>query len=158
MKIAFHFVFFLLGFVLCGLFFLPLSSSEIEFPLGFEDRYSSESPSDYLGEEEIIVFDNMVVIMVNDASISRYADSGSMEPVLDSNSNGIRISPENESEIHVGDIVTYRDGLSLVVHRVIERGEDAEGIYFITAGDNNDFADSKIRFSDIRYKTIGILY
>ena len=35
---------------------------------------------------------------------------------------------------------------------------DNNGDYFITKGDNNSFSDRLIRYRQIRYKTVGILY
>ena len=90
--------------------------------------------------------------------MSRYAPSGSMRPVLNSKANGIRIKPKSPEQINVGDIVSFRRGMDLVVHRVIKKGEDSEGVYFITKGDNNDFVDGKIRFKDIKYVTVGVIW
>ena len=57
----------------------------------------------------------------------------------------------------VGDIITY--GSENIVHRIIEVGQDNEGIYYLTQGDNNQVNDGvKIRFLDIKYLTIGVLY
>jgi len=41
--------------------------------------------------------------------------SGSMEPVLDENSNGIRIIPKSENDVHIGDIVTFQRGEDLII-------------------------------------------
>jgi hypothetical protein len=58
----------------------------------------------------------------------------------------------------VGDIVSYRKGESLIVHRVIEKGVDEEGIYFVVKGDNNSISDGKIRFEEIEYITVGVIW
>ena len=84
-----------------------------------------------------------------------------MDPVLDQGAIGIEIIPLSEAEIQIGDIITYQpdwtDGLT--VHRVITTGEDEEGWYCYTKGDNTSFVDpGKIRFDQIRYITIGVLY
>ena len=41
---------------------------------------------------------------------------------------------------------------------VIEKGIDEDGIYFITKGDNNSITDGKIRFEDIEYITVGVIW
>jgi hypothetical protein len=46
----------------------------------------------------------------------------------------------------------------LIIHRVVEKGVDFDGIYFIAKGDNNVVSDGKIRFEDIKYKTIGVIW
>ena len=81
-----------------------------------------------------------------------------MKPLFDHSSNGIRIKPVSEDDINIGDIITFKEGNLLIIHRVIEKGIDNNGVYFITKGDNNFVSDGKIRFKDIEYKTIGIIY
>ena len=100
----------------------------------------------------------MVILRVSNTTLSNYADSGSMKPVFDKGANGIRIVPRSEDDIKVGDIISYRFGNILVVHRVVERGIDSEGTYFIVQGDNNILGDGKIRFEDIEYVTIGVIW
>lgn len=119
---------------------------------------SLSSPSDFIEKDNVFVYSDKVVINIPGATLSSYEDTGSMEPILDSNSNGIRIKPESEQEIEIGDIVSFRKNGILIVHRVIEKGIDNQGVYFITKGDNNNFNDGKIRFQDIEYITVGILY
>ena len=81
-----------------------------------------------------------------------------MKPLLDFNSNGIRIVPKNEEQISVGDIISFEQNGDLIVHRVVEKSEDEEGVYFITKGDNNSASDGKIRFKDIKYVTVGVIW
>ena len=116
------------------------------------------APSDRVAEDDIIVFKNRVVLEIPNVTISSYANTGSMKPVLDKGSNGIRIVPQSIDDITIGDIVSYRFGKILVVHRIIEKGIDAEGVYFVTKGDNNNLSDEKIRFKDIEYLTIGVIW
>jgi len=159
-KIIDFIVIFLIGFITAlfvGLFFV----SGVEFPLlkNLSVSYNvNVSPSDYINEDNIKIYEDKIVIFVEDASLSRYASTGSMRPLLDSGSNGIRIKPKNENDINIGDIITFRDKGVLVVHRVINKGIDEYGVYFITKGDNNIISDGKTRFIDIEYKTIGVIY
>ena len=81
-----------------------------------------------------------------------------MLPVLNEHSNGIRIVPESPDQINIGDIITFQQDKELVVHRVIDKGNDDEGVYFITKGDNNNVTDGRVRFEDVRYVTIGIIW
>ncbi|OGJ16955.1 hypothetical protein A3K73_02085 [Candidatus Pacearchaeota archaeon RBG_13_36_9] len=150
---------FLLGFVSCTLF--NLVSSDLEMPVNIGTLSfmpALNSPGDWIKEGRIHVYENAVVIDVEGASLARYAPTGSMRPVLDDKSTGIRIQPKSQEQINVGDIVTFEKNGELIVHRVIDRGEDSEGVYFITKGDNNDVTDGKIRFEDIKYVTIGVLW
>jgi len=147
---------FLIGFLLCFIvnFFII---SGYEFPFSFGNM-SLDSPSDFISSEDIIVFPDMIVIRVGNATIGRYAATGSMLPVLSERANGIKVKPKSEEEIGVGDIITFRQSGLLIVHRVVDKGNDEKGVYFITKGDNNDVIDGKIRFEDIDYVIIGILY
>jgi hypothetical protein len=152
---------FLIG--IFGLFFISSFSVSFEKPLSisgflFLDNFSDVSPSDFLDERDILVYPDKVVIKVKGASISRYEPTGSMRPVLDKGVNGIRIKPETEKDIHVGDIISFKQDDYLVVHRVIKKSFDEEGVYFVTKGDNNDFSDGKIRFENIKYITVGLIY
>ncbi len=140
----------------------PAQISSLNLPFGFLNfsmsNYSKQAPHDFVQENQIEVYPDKIIININNASISKYAPTGSMKPVLDEYSNGIRIIPQSESEIHLGDIITFEENENLIVHRVVEIGEDFEGKYFITKGDNNSVADGKIRFKDIKYITIGIIW
>lgn len=150
---------FLLGFFLCMV--LTFVYKDIEQPIRIGEVSivnPPNSPGDWIKESQISIYENAVVLNIEGASLSRYAATGSMRPALDIGSNGIRIVPENPAQIKVGDIITFEKNGELIVHRVIEKGVDEEGAYFITKGDNNNVTDGKIRFEDIKYVTIAILY
>ena len=116
---------------------------------------SVPAPSDWINESQINIISEFVCIYGKNGSISNYAPSGSMKPTFDTGANGIRIVPSSPEQIEVGDIVTWGDN---IVHRVIQEGIDGEDYWYITKGDNSPSPDNKIRFSDIKYVTIGILY
>jgi len=159
LKILGYFAIFLMGFISCALF--NLISSDIEMPINLGTLSLVpvlNSPGDWIKESGIHVYENAVVIDIEGASLAKYASTGSMKPVLDDKSTGIRIQPKSSEQISVGDIVTFEENEELIVHRVIDKGEDSEGVYFITKGDNNDITDGKIRFEDIKYVTIGVLW
>lgn len=154
----------LLGLELCLVFSLGFISGIIsnketlrEFPLS-SNNYEEASPSDYIQEDNIKLYKDRVVILIDNPSISSYADTNSMLPVLDAGSNGIKFVPKSEKEIKVGDIISFKSENKIIVHRVVNIGSDELGTYFITKGDNNKYADEKIRFSDIVSKTIAIIY
>lgn len=147
---------FCIGFSLAT--FLYYSNFSIEKPFSFSVSGNVNAPSNRISENQIKVENNRIIISVENASLSRYAATGSMKPVLDENSNGIRIIPESPEQIKIGDIVTFEQENDLIVHRVIENGEDEKGKWFITKGDNSEISDGKIYFSDIKYVTIGVLW
>jgi len=150
---------FLLGFLSCAFLFYGFSYSGVEVPFGTGFASSGVSaPNDWIDSEDIIVFDDMILLRVENATLSSYADSGSMKPVFDEGANGIRVVPRSADVIEVGDIVSYRFDKILIVHRVVEKGIDDEGVYFIMKGDNNLVVDEKVRFDQIRYVTVGVIW
>lgn len=154
-------IIFLIGFLSANLLsYYFVYGLEIPFTnnWNFTGYHIDKAPNDFIKEDQIEVFEDKIVIYVNNAGISRYADTGSMKPTLDEFSNGIRIVPEKPEDIHVGDIITFEEGKDLIIHRVIEIGKDSNGTYFITKGDNNNISDGRIRFENIKYKTIGLIW
>jgi len=86
--------------------------------------------------------------------------SGSMEPNLNIGDIVIARSIENqEEEIKVGDIISYRKGHSVITHRIVDIKKDENGILRITAkGDNNNVKDSEdILINNIEGKVIGVI-
>jgi hypothetical protein len=107
---------------------------------------------------QIDIEQDRIVISISNPSISRYANTSSMIPVITENTKGINIVPKSSAEIKVGDIITYEKDNILIVHRVIEIGTDEKGWYAIAKGDSTEQTDGKIRFSQIKSILIGILY
>ena len=150
---------FLLGFVSCALLFSLFSYSGLEVPFGTGlVSYGVSAPSDWVSENDIVVFDDMVVLRIEGVTLSSYADSGSMRPVLDEGANGLRVVPKSADDVEVGDIVSYFFDGVMIVHRVVEKGVDDDGVYFVIQGDNNLVSDGKVRFDRIKFKTVGIIY
>ena len=82
-----------------------------------------------------------------------------MDPVFDKSANGIAFVPRSPGDVHEGDVITYKQGKNLIVHRVVQAGFDAEGWYAITKGDNNPIADpDRVRFSQVQHVLLAILY
>jgi hypothetical protein len=155
----------LFGFVGTLMVWIASGISNIEKPasLNIFDSFSKEkqSPSDWVKENQIHVYEDKIVIDVEGAMWSRFTDTNSMDPVIDIGSNGIEIRPKTVDEIQIGDVISYKseyvDGV--MIHRVIDKGEDEKGIYFTVKGDNNSAADpGKIRFEQIEGVLVGILY
>jgi len=164
MKILAHILVFLIGFLSCLLMFLTFYSGEVMgIPLNIntsnasDQDYNIKAPGDWIKSNQIYVYEEGIIIDIEGAKLSSYANTGSMIPVLDEKANGIMIKPKSAGQIKVGDIIIFEDG-DLVVHRVVEIGEDKEGVYFITKGDNNRIDDGKVRFNQIKYVTVAVIY
>lgn len=140
---------------------IPGQESVLEKVNNFFSLSSSEimSPDDHISEDQIRVYDDRVVLDVEDSVWSSFTDTNSMDPLLDAGANGIEIKPKFEDDIHVGDVISYQSGKGVVIHRVIEIGSDEEGIYYIVKGDNNPIADKeKVRFSAVQGILVAVVY
>mgnify|MGYP001256689564 CR=1 FL=1 len=150
------FLVFLLGFLSNSLLSIA-QNAEIPFSIGkTTERYS---PSDRIPENNIEVYDDKIVINLKDASWASYADTNSMDPILDKGTNGIELKPNSESQLKIGDIISYKSGSGLIVHRITKTGYDKEGWYAVTKGDNNAVEDpAKVRFSQINGVLVALIY
>ncbi len=121
----------------------------------------ADAPKDRITEDQIRMSDGTIVIKLAGATIGKLEDTGSMKPLLDANSNTLMIKPERAEDIKEGDIIAYHseEAAGLVVHRVVKRGIDENGWFAIAKGDNSKANDTqKVRFSQIKYVVVGILY
>ncbi|MEM1931087.1 MAG: signal peptidase I [Sulfolobales archaeon] len=76
----------------------------------------------------------------------------SMEPTLQSGDLVIVIKRVSAENINVGDIIVYRRGGTLVIHRVLRIENDT----LITKGDNNWLPDPPVRFQSVIGKVLGL--
>jgi hypothetical protein len=130
-----------------------------EKPFGFSNEVFS--PSDWIKQDQIKVLDDKIVISIENATWAQFADTNSMDPVLDIGANSLQLKPSSCDELKVGDIISYHAGFikGVVVHRIVSIGEDEEGWYAITKGDNNRNEDpEKVRFSQVKGVLVGVLY
>lgn len=159
---------FILGWMSSNLY-SHLSQISIEKPsivdgkLVFNPIKSIEkaSPSDHVKEHQIHVYSDRVYIDQEDIVWSTFTDTNSMDPLLDVGANGLEIVPKSPKEVNVGDVISYRSKYAsgIIIHRVIEKGRDGKGIFFIAKGDNNAEKDpEKIRFDQIEGVLVGVIY
>ncbi len=125
------------------------------------------TPKNRIKEEQIKVYDDKIIIYLKNAEWSKFEKTNSMLPFLDENSNAIQIKPRSETELKEGDIISYEYNITenntkktiTIIHRIIKIGEDKEGWYAITKGDNNKKEDpKKVRFSQIKRVLVAIIY
>ena len=129
-----------------------------EMPLNF---FSNEvkSPSDWVKEDQIYVYDDRIIIDIDNPTWGTFTDTNSMDPLIDIGANSFEILPENPNDINIGDIISYESAYGIIIHRVIDKGWDTEGVYYIAKGDNNAVADSgKIRFDQVQGVVVGVIY
>jgi signal peptidase I len=155
--IAFVLVF-VLGFLLSGI----LASVGLVSGYSFEDSTPEQaSPQDRVLEHQIEVYPDRVILAVEGVKWASFADTNSMDPLIDKGANALQLVPESSDDIGVGDIVSYmpENGQYRVIHRVVYKGEDEQGVYFVVKGDNNPVSDpGKVRFEQIDRVLFAIIY
>ncbi|MBL7057072.1 hypothetical protein ISS09_02215 [Candidatus Woesearchaeota archaeon] len=130
-------------------------------PTNYNTSPERDSPSDWIQESQIEVYSDRIIIDLQNAEWASFVNTNSMDPVLDEHANAIEMVPESAADIQVGDIVSYESEYAdgTIIHRVIYKGQDENGLYFIMKGDNNQASDpGKIRFSQIRRVLVAIIY
>ena len=136
-------------------------NTENPFSEGLFRAKEVSSPFDHVKKDQIQVFEDKVILQVPNVIWAEFTDTNSMDPLLDINSNSLEIKPVWPTDIHKGDIITYKPRTKdfLVIHRVVETGIDADGWYCKTKGDNLNIEDpEKIRFNQVNSVVIGIIY
>lgn len=75
--------------------------------------------------------------------------SGSMEPIL-KKGDYIIIKHSNLNKINVGDIITFKQGNTMITHRVVEivYNNENNNLQFRTKGDYNNVSDSELVTAD----------
>lgn len=120
-----------------------------------------ESPRDRIPEKAIAVYKDRVILDMQDVEWATFTDTHSMEPVIFAGANALEMRPKSEDDIKVGDIVSYKSEYAKgnIIHRVVYKGNDEEGTYFIMKGDNLPTSDpGRVRFTQVERVVIGLIY
>jgi len=157
-KAIFVIIIFALGWLSSSLL---VSSAGLEMPFGLFGVKEVDSPFNHVKKDQIHVFQDRIVIDLENARWAEFTDTNSMDPVLDAEANSLEIVPSSVEDIHIGDIVVYDpDGYDgLIIHRVVDMDYDSEGWYATVKGDNLTRSDpEKVRFDQIEGVLVGIIY
>tara|TARA_Y100000031_G_scaffold155939_1_gene208475 strand:+ start:130 stop:627 length:498 start_codon:yes stop_codon:yes gene_type:complete len=150
--------------LLAILFYSPINIENVTgyFLLDLnEDATEKNSPYDRIKEEQIKVYDSLILIHINNSELVSLENTNSMDPLIDEESNVIQINPQSVEDIHIGDIISYQDSYTkkIILHRVVAIGEDKEGKFFTLMGDNVNSTDPvKVRFEQIRGIAVAVIY
>ena len=115
------------------------------------------SPSDHITRDNIIITDKFLILSIDNSILADFKDTGSMMPVLNQYSTGIEIVPKTEDEIKIGDIIVYQKDNERIIHRVKYIKEENGEKTFVLKGDNDNKEES-VKFADIKYILVGVLY
>lgn len=130
-------------------------------PLSFGNDAEIPSPSDWIKENQIWVYKDRIIVWVENPTWGKFTDTNSMDPFIDVGANSIEVKPKTADDLKVGDIISYKPEFvsGIVIHRIIEKGNDDKGAYFILKGDNNKYADpGKVRFEQVEGVVVGVIY
>ena len=130
--------------------YVPYSTSAVE----------QISPADHITLKHINLYEDKLVLNLDNMKLVSFEDTNSMDPVIDVRSNAIEIMPKSPSDIGVGDIISFKtESGQIFIHRVVAISSDSEGIYYLTKGDNNKELDPvRVRFANVVGLLVGILY
>lgn len=134
----------------------PMNVVESIFP-----AKEQASPYDWIKQDQIHISDDNVSIDIQNPQWAIFTNTNSMDPVIDETSHAIEIIPQTKEDVHVGDIVSYElEGFEgILIHRIVEIGEDKDGWYALAKGDNNTIIDpDKIRFNQVQRILVAIIY
>ena len=147
---------FIIGWLACaGYDYVDEQGKEMPYSVSGAEIYS---PGDWIAKEQIKLYNNSVLLKIENATIAGFTDTNSMDPVIDKHANSIEIIPIKD-KLKIGDIVSYEFEGKKIIHRIVNISEDENGTYYVMKGDNNRYNDkNKIRFERISGVVVGILY
>jgi len=149
-----------IGVFLVGIATLNAYSDEISAFSSIFGTLERDSPNDWISQDQIRMSAEQITLAIPNAILTTYANTNSMDPVLDDGAHGIEI-PAVEEKLRVGDIISYKSEEfdSIIVHRIISIEEDDQGTYYIMQGDNNFTRDpQRVRFDEIVGVVVGLIY
>lgn len=134
------------------------------------------SPSDIVPQVNISKVDNKIEVILDNLSIpftkppkvrlTTVADTNSMDPVVDYLHTCLLIAGADSDEhkvliesLTVGNAIVYEINQRLILHRIVEIGEDERGRRFKLKGDNNFRKDPYVvRDIHIKWLLAGVIY
>ncbi len=150
-----------LGWLCSSMYTLAASTESYRaYEFGQNDTVLS-TPSDRVSEDNIHVYDDRIILDIQNASWASFTPTHSMEPLISDKAHGIELKPKSPAELEVGDVISYKSDFvaGLVIHRIIKIDFDDNGWYAIVKGDNNAEQDpGKVRFDQINGVLVGIIY
>lgn len=100
----------------------------------------------------------VTVSLLNDFDVALPVEGISMLPTIHTGDLAI-VLPTNLLSLHVGDIVVYRYGTEMIIHRVVSTHFNAPVPYVTVKGDNNPFPDpSEVTQSVLVGKVDALVY
>lgn len=121
------------------------------------------SPDVRVDLDMVSVYDDYVFINLSsfsDCNYVKFADTNSMIPNLDGEHKALMCEVPKE-ELKEGDVISFNVSWSesKVAHRIYEIGEDNDGWFARTKGDNSGVIDgTRVRYDDISGTMVLVIY
>ena len=121
------------------------------------------SPNDWVRCDQIAYDEQTRTLKVGglepEVQVFGIADTGSMDGLMAYGHNVILTSNFDRNKLAAGDIVAYQVYANLVLHRIVEIGEDSQGRWYHTRGDNCiDNDPYRLRNDNIKWLCLGLIY
>lgn len=145
--------------LLLGLVALAAMAADKQLPSSFFRAREVHSPGDWVKEEQIKVYPDNIILDIPGATWASFTNTNSMDPLLDEGVNALEIKPLSPEQISIGDVISYHSSYGLIVHRVMEKGIDERGFFYLVKGDNNSIQDpAKVRFEQVEGVVVAVIY
>ena len=149
----------LIALLIITLSMVLVLGSRQQIPFSILGGAENSSPSDWIKEDQIKVYPQEVILDIPAAQWAGFTNTNSMDPFIDETANAIEIKPAAADFITVGDVISYNTPYGVFIHRVIQKGIDEKGVYYIVKGDNNRFEDPfKVRFGQVQGVVVAVIY
>ncbi len=124
------------------------------------------SPQDFIKRHQIFWNEDEGSVTIHGIKgrvrIPEIADTNSMDGLMDYGHNVLLVEEFDRNKLIVGDIVVFRPTMyrtNSIIHRISKIGEDEDGRWYFTRGDNNAIRDPyRLRNQHIGWLCIGIIY
>lgn len=136
-----------------------ISFTESSLPRLWLGEKEIRSPGNWVNEEQIKISEDQVILNIKNPLWAGFTDTNSMIPIIDENANAIEITPSRPEDIALGDIISYHTEQGVIIHRVVDIGNDELGTYYLVKGDYNRLGDPvKVRFENITGVVVAVIY
>ena len=128
---------------------------DTELPETLEEKNEKKKKSFRVSDIPVLLF--IIVLVVLISGKFKYSIIGvgseSMSPTIKKGDAVIYERIKTVDDIKVGDVLVFKSGSKMIIHRYMEKKEDNGTVYIVTKGDANNTADNlNLTINDIQGK------
>src|SRR3989338_9962450 len=109
-------ILFIIALILIALSLAVLSLQDRQLTASIIGGKEQHAPGDWIKEDQISVYNDRVILELQNPFWASFTDTNSMDPYLDETSNAVEIKPSHPDEIKIGDIIAYKASYGVLVH------------------------------------------